>query len=266
VAKSELKTMKVPSGLSVMEDGMPFFFEGGKTGCLLIHGFTGTTSSMKPMGEFLASRNITVLAPRLPGHGTNVKDMGRWSYTDWILTVETALSELEAMCDRVFVSGLSMGGLLTLYLAERHGGALAGAMPISTPVHWVAPGLKGVALKLVPALKHVLKTFPGPGNDIKDPGVVEVAYEKFSTHAAHELAKLAKVVDADLSTITCPLRIFVARNDHVVPARNSQYILERVSSNDKKLVWLDNSFHVATLDLDRRKIFEASYDFVARGA
>jgi carboxylesterase len=235
-------TLKMPVGLSVMEDGKPFFFEGGKTGCLLIHGFTGTTSSMRPMGEFLAAKGVTVLGPRLPGHGTDVNDMGKWAYTDWI----------------------SMGGLLTLYLAEKHSDSLAGIMPISSPVRWLAPGANGVALKFVGVLKHVLKTFPGPGNDLKDPDVVEVAYEKLSTNAAHELVKLAGVVDADLARITCPVRLFAAREDHVVPPRNSQYIYDNVSSSDKEIIWLDNCYHVATLDYDKEKIFESSYNFMTQ--
>ncbi|MHB8893827.1 MAG: alpha/beta hydrolase [Candidatus Geothermincolia bacterium] len=257
-------TLNVPEDVSVMDEGRPFFFERGKTGCLLIHGFTGTTSSMLPMGEYLAGKGITALGPRLPGHGTNVEDMGRWSYTDWTSTVETALSELRSICDTVFVSGLSMGGLLTMYLAERHSDTIAGIMPVSAPVHWMAPGAQGIALKLVGTLKHIMKTFPGPGNDLKDPSVTEVAYEKLSASAAHELAKLGKVVDADLARITCPIRIFVARDDHVVPTKNAQYIYDSVSSTDKEVIWLENSYHVATLDLDKEKIFEASYNFMTR--
>lgn len=259
-------TLDIPAGLSVMEDGKPFFFEGGRTGWLLIHGFTGTTSSMRLMGEYLSSKGMTVLGPRLPGHGTDVADMGRWSYTDWTSTVETALAELRELCDTVFVSGLSMGGLLTLYLAERYSENIAGALPISAPVRWLAPGANGFALRLVPLLKHVLKTFPGPGNDLKDPKVKEVAYEKLSTAAAHELVKLARVVEGDLGRITCPMLIFAALSDHVVPPKNSQYIFDNVSSSEKELVWLDNCYHVATLDYDKDKIFEASYNFMTRNA
>jgi carboxylesterase len=258
------KTLEIPSDVLVMDDGKPFFFERGKTGCLLIHGFTGTTSSMRLMGEYLSEKGITALGPRLPGHGTDVTDMGRWSYTDWTSAVETALSELREVCDRIFVSGLSMGGLLTLYLAERHSDTLAGVMPISAPVHWMAPGAQGLALKLTPLLKHLMKEFPGPGNDLKDPEVTEVAYERLSTNAAAELSRLGKVVDADLARITCPIRIFVAREDHVVPPKNAPYIYEHVSSKDKEVVWLDNCYHVATLDYDKEKIFEASYNLMTR--
>lgn len=259
-----LKTLEISAGLDVMEDGRPFFFNGGSTGCLLIHGFTGTTSSMKPMGEFLAVKGLTVLGPRLPGHGTNVEDMGRYTYNDWVATVETALAELQGMCDRVFVSGLSMGGLLTLYLGEQHSDTLSGIMPVSAPVRWMASGLNNYLLKLIPVMKHVQKTAPGPGNDLKDPNVTEVAYDMLSTAAAHEMAKLGKYVDANLGRISVPIRLFAAHNDHVVPPRNSEYIYERVSSTDKELIWLDNCYHVATLDVDKECIFEESYRFITK--
>jgi carboxylesterase len=245
-----------------MADGKPFFFAGGKTGVLLLHGFTGTTSSMKPMGEYLADKGLTVLGPRLPGHGTDVNDMGRYTYKDWIATAETGLAELQGMCDTVFVSGLSMGGLLTLCLAERHADALAGIIPISAPAHWLVKGGQAALLPFVPVLKYVLKTFPGPGNDLKNPDVTEVAYEKLNTKAMHELIKLIRVVDGNLGLITAPIRIFHAREDHLVPVENAHYIFEHVASSDKKLIWLENSYHVATLDYDKEKIFEESYRFI----
>jgi carboxylesterase len=262
-AGSTLKTMEIPGGLNVMEDGKPFFFEGkGRVGCLLIHGFTGTTSSMKPMGEYLAGRGLTVLGPRLPGHGTDVKDMGRHSRQEWIGAVETALREIGSMCDKVFVGGLSMGGTLTLYLGENHPDEISGLVPISAAVSRVAPGAQYYMLPLVPVLKHVMKTFPGPGNDLKDPNTTEIAYDKLSTEALHEMIKLAAGVKADLSRIKMPIRIFVSRDDHVVPPENSRYIYDNVSSADKKMIWLENSFHVATLDLDKEQIFEQTFDFI----
>jgi carboxylesterase len=252
-----MKTLDVPSGVEVMEDGKPFFFEGGTTGCLLIHGFTGTTSSMKMMGEYFAERGLTVLAPRLPGHGTNVKDMGLWSCGDWKGEVERALAELKDICSTVFVSGLSMGGTLTLYLAERFPEGIAGIMPISAPVF-----LKNPALKLVGILKHVITAFPGPGGDIKDPGVEEVAYDKLNVRAAHEMVKLMRDVRENLHRVSAPVRIFQAGEDHVVPPENAPFIYDRIGSKEKEIVWLDNSYHVATLDFDKEKIFEASYGFI----
>lgn len=264
VAKAVPKTMEIPAGLKVMDDGKPFFFEGGKVGCLLIHGFTGTTSSMKPMGEYLAGKGLTVLGPRLPGHGTDVKDMAKHSRHEWIATLEKALDELCSMCDSVFVSGLSMGGALTLYLGENHGERISGLIPISAAVSRATFGIQNHLLKLLPVLKHVMKTFPGPGNDVKDPDTTEVAYDKLSTEAAHQLSLLTAEVKVNLYRIKAPIKIYVARDDHVVPPENSKYIYDHVSSTDKEMVWLDNSYHVATLDLDKEKIFEGTYEFITR--
>ncbi len=258
-----LETLRIPPGLKVIEEGKPFFIKGdNKAGCLLIHGFTGTTSSMLPMGEYLSSEGITVLAPRLPGHGTDVKDMSLYSYLDWVKTVEKALEELASLCERVFVAGLSMGGTLTLYLAEHHPEKIAGIVPICAPVTRIAPGIQQHALFLVPFLKHLLPYMPGPGNDLKDPDVKEIAYEKMSTVALHELVKLVKTVKKDIGRISAPARIFEAREDHVVPPENASYIYENISSSDKKLIWLENSYHVATLDYDKEIIFKETAELI----
>ncbi len=49
-------------------DGDSFFWQGGATGILLIHGFTATTAQVRLLANFLQARNYTVAAPLLPGH------------------------------------------------------------------------------------------------------------------------------------------------------------------------------------------------------
>ncbi|MBN1288968.1 MAG: alpha/beta fold hydrolase [Actinobacteria bacterium] len=251
--------LQIPGGLPVMEDGEPFFFKkDSDRGCLLIHGFTGTTSSMRPMGEYLASRGVTVLSPRLPGHGTTPDDMSGTSFEDWFQSAEKAFLELEQLCDRVFVGGLSMGGTLTLRLAEKYPDRIAGIIPVSTLVFFKNP-----VVKLLPVMKLFIKNWKGIGGDLKDPEATEIAYERFPLKALHELVKLMKITRDDLPAITCPVRIFQAREDHVVPPGNGPYIFDNVSSKNKELIWLDNCYHVATLDLDRESIFDQSYSFIS---
>ncbi len=57
--------MKHPRIISGAE---PFFFPAGQTGCLLVHGLTGTPKEMYWMGEYLSAHGITVLGVRLAGH------------------------------------------------------------------------------------------------------------------------------------------------------------------------------------------------------
>ena len=178
----------------VWPDAEPFSFEGGKTGVLVVHGFTGCTQSMLPLGEKLAAAGFTVLGPRLPGHGTTVKDMGTRTWREWTGEAEKALQELLERCDKVFVTGLSMGGTITCFLGERYADEVAGLMPINAAVSKLNP-----MMPLTPVVKYVLKTIPGVGSDIKNPDAEESCYDKVPVAAAAELYQLMKVTKADIA-------------------------------------------------------------------
>jgi len=241
----------------VWPDAQAFSFEGGKTGVLVVHGFTGCTQSMLPLGEGLAAAGFTVLGPRLPGHGTTVGDMGIRKWREWTGEAENGLKELLGRCDRVFVTGLSMGGTITCYLGERYADRVAGLMPINAAVQKLNP-----LMPLTPIAKYLLKTIPGVGSDIKNPDVQESCYDKVPVAAAAELHQLMKVTREDLAKITAPILVFSSREDHVVPTSNGPFILEHVGSTDKELVWLEDSYHVATLDNDRQQIIDRCVDFI----
>jgi len=241
----------------VWVDAEPFSFEGGKTGVLVVHGFTGCTQSMLPLGEGLAAAGFTVMGPRLPGHGTSVQDLRPRKWEEWTGEAEKSLQELLGRCDKVFVTGLSMGGTITCFLGERYAGKLAGLMPINAAVAKLNP-----MLPLTPIAKYVLKTIPGVGSDIKDPNSKESAYDKVPVPAAAELYKLMKATKADIAKITAPILIFSSREDHVVSTKNGPFILEHVSSTDREIVWLENSYHVATIDNDKQLIIDRCVEFI----
>lgn len=243
----------------VWPDAEPFSFEGGKTGVLVVHGFTGCTQSMLPLAEGLAAAGYTVTGPRLPGHGTSVKDMSTRKWDEWTGEAEKSLQDLADRCDNVFVTGLSMGGTITCYLGGRYADKLAGIMPINAAVARLNP-----LMPLTPLAKYVLKTIPGVGSDIKDPAVEESCYDKVPVPAAAELHALMKLTKRDLARITEPILVFTSRDDHVVPPSNGPYIVDNVSSTDKELVWLENSYHVATLDYDKQLIIDRCVEFINR--
>jgi len=102
----------------------------------------------------------------------------------------------------------------------------------------------------------------GIGNDIQAEGVTELAYPVVPVPTIKEAYALMKIADEMLPRITCPALIFVSRNDHIVPPTNSNYIFQKLHNADKQLVWLENSYHVATLDNDKDLILEKSIDFI----
>jgi carboxylesterase len=245
--------------MAVMPGAEPWSADGNDVGILVLHGFTGSPKSMVPWAQTLAEQGWTVRVPLLPGHGTTWQDMNLTTWDDWYAEAERNLRELQGRCSRVFVMGLSMGGSLTLRLAEDHGADISGIVLVNPAVH-----TERFDRHLLPILQAFVPSFPGISNDIAKPGQDEGAYDKIPLKAAHSLSKLWKTVKDDIAKVTQPVLLFRSATDHVVEASNAEYILGHVSSADKAEVVLPDSFHVATLDYDAELIERDSIAFVRR--
>ncbi|WP_031523822.1 alpha/beta hydrolase [Streptomyces sp. NRRL F-5123] len=237
----------------------PYRHDGGTTGVLLCHGFTGSPQSMRPWAGHLADRGLTVSVPLLPGHGTRWQEMAMTGWQDWYAEVERELLALGDRCSRVFVGGLSMGGTLALRLAAKHGTAVSGVVLVNPSVKADSPKLRAAAL-----LRHIVPSVKGIASDIAREGVVETGYDRVPLHGVHALNQLWPVVRAGLPQVTQPLLLLHSRVDHVVDPSNSAVVLSSVSSTDVTEIVLEDSFHVATLDNDAERIFAESYAFVER--
>ena len=79
----------------IIEGGKPFLLEGNEVGVLLSHGFTGTASCMRSLGEYLhQTEGWTVAGVRLKGHGETPAAMALSTAQDWIDSVEEGLQLL----------------------------------------------------------------------------------------------------------------------------------------------------------------------------
>jgi carboxylesterase len=245
--------------MPLMPGAEPFQHEGGRTGALLVHGFTGSPQSLRGWAQHLADGGLTVSLPRLPGHGTTVAEANLTHWEDWYAEIERHLSLLRERCDDVFVMGLSMGGTLAIRLAEVHGDEIAGLVLVNPSLLTKRPDRF-----LLPVLRLVVPTWSGIASDIKKPGVTELAYDKVPVKAAYQLSRLWTVTRAHLSDVTQPLLVLRSTEDHVVEPDSARMLLAKVSSTDVHEVLLEDSYHVATLDNDAPVIFEQSLEFVRR--
>jgi carboxylesterase len=232
--------------------------DGRRVGVLLCHGFTGSPASMRPWGEHLASLGYAVEVPRLPGHGTTWHDMADTRWDDWAGAVERSHADLVRRTDVVVVGGLSMGGTLALWLAERNPD-IAGLMLVNAAV-----ASTNRQLLALPVLKHLIRSMPGIGNDIKKPGADEQGYDRTPLRALASMTAAWKQVRGDLAQVTCPILLFRSAEDHVVDPSSARIIRAEVSSREVSERVLANSYHVATLDNDAPEIFDGSADFIAR--
>jgi carboxylesterase len=252
-------TLSLEQGRSMglLAGAEPFSHRGGPTGALLCHGFTGSPQSLRPWAEFLAEAGLTVSLPLLPGHGTSWQEMNRTTSDDWFAVVEEALAELRGQCDEVFVMGLSMGGCLALRLAETHGPDISGLVLVNPSL---APDTR--LFLLAPVLKHVIRSMPAIGNDIKKPGSAELSYDRVPTAAASTLPRLWKATARDLPNISLPVLVYRSTEDHVVGPPSMRILEAGLRPGLLTVRACPDSYHVATMDHDAQAIFTGSLQFV----
>jgi carboxylesterase len=243
----------------VMPGAEPFSAAGSEHGVLVIHGFTGNPQSMRGLAQALADAGFSVELPLLPGHGTSIDDMLETGWDDWSGAAELAYSELESRCERVVVAGLSMGGTLATWLASRHP-EIAGLIAINAAVEPPGDALIDIFRQ---TLDQGTTVAPAIGNDVADPDQLEMAYDGMPVAPLLTLVEAQAALAPAIGEIRCPTLIITSRNDHVVPPSNSDFLADRVSGPVER-VYLDRSFHVATLDYDRDDINARSVDFARK--
>jgi len=214
---------------------------------------------MRPLAEAVAQAGFTVELPLLPGHGTAVEDMVPTRWEDWSAAAESAYVELAARCEQVAVSGLSMGGTLTCWLAERYP-EIAGIAVINPLVEPPDPESIAGVRGLVDAGTEVLD---GIGSDIAKEGVVEDAYPDTPLAAALSLFAGVETVKAGLADIRSPVLLLSSREDHVVAPVSGEVLVASVGGPIEQ-IHLERSFHVATLDWDAPLIEKQVVEFFLR--
>jgi len=238
-------------------DVKPASFHQGPTGVLVLHGFTGSPQSLRPLALRFAEAGHSVELPVLPGHGTKIEDMVPTRFDDWYRAASAAYTELAGRCDRVVVAGLSMGGTLATILAIEHepAGLIAINPQITPPPDSVIEVIQGL-------VEEGVATIPAIGGDIAKENTEELAYAATPVAALMSFIERCQTLGDELSRVTCPVLLFTSPQDHVVDPVSSDELAAKVSGPVER-VSLDRSFHVATLDHDAKLIEDRAVAFVA---
>lgn len=229
-----------------------FYIEGNEIGILLVHGFVGTPQSVKFLGKQFADKGFTVLAPRLKGHGTHFKELEEATHEDWLDQLEQDYYKLKQVCNDVFIVGQSMGGALSLLLANK----VKPSGVITINAAFQVPGYE--LYKDEQIIKYVQEGKP----DIKDDSVIEITYPFVPVHAIKQLLSVIEISKKNLLHVTSPLLLFKSIHDHVVPPASTDLVYENVSSCQKEMIELTNSYHVASMDFDKNVIIQSSEIFI----
>ena len=184
-------------------------------------------------------------------------------HTAWLDAAREELAALRAEHERVFVAGLSMGGLLTLALgSENRADALAAVgTPLSLRPRW--------AMRLVPLVKRIYPFLPKrEGSDIRDPAARarHPGYKKMPVRSVHELIRLQRYVLQRLQHVHVPILVAHGAHDHTAHPDDARRIAAEVSSDDRELHFLEDSAHVVPVDYDGEKLADVIATFFDRQA
>ncbi len=247
--------------VQIREGAEEFSLGSGPTGALLIHGFTGSPRSMRGLGDHLAAGGLSVRGIRLPGHGTSWEELNLKTSDDWVQALDEEFLAFAAEHEEVFLVGLSFGAALAIDCAVRRPNQVAGVVALA-PFLLSKDPLRFAA----PVVSKVLKSFPGVGNDIAEPGQDELCYDKLPIRAVPHVLRFATRVRGLLPSLRVPIITMHSRNDHTAPHEASELIIEKAGSTDKEVVWFERSYHVITMDYDRDQVNERTLGFIKERA
>ena len=257
-----------------------FILPGNRTGVLLIHGLTGTPNEMRIVGRGLNRAGFTVYAMQLAGHCGDEADLNKTTWQDWYKSVEEAAFKLQEQVDHIFVAGLSMGALLSLKLAAEHPEFVKGVGVYGVTFNydgWSMPLWAKHFFFLLTWLKRFnlfQKTsfLEQPPYGLKDERIRATVAESMASGdstqaglagnpfpALAEMQKLAAIVRKELPKVHSPCLILHSSHDDIADI-NAKVVESNVSA-PTKFVPLDDSYHMITIDRQRRQVIEESIDF-----
>ncbi len=226
---------------------------------LCLHGLTGTPYEVRPVAHALVARGIRARGICMAGHGGSVEALAATTRFDW---VERALAEvltLRAEYERVFLVGVSMGGLVSLRIAQSE--PVDGLVVIGVPLV-LAPPIP----QILPLLRLLITSRKKRDSDIQDPqararhpGIPAMPFD-----SVQELIRLQEEVIPDLGRVEAPILVAHGELDRTARPRDARRLYEEIGSKEKELFMLARSGHVATVDYDGSALATAAADFIGR--
>ena len=224
-----------------------------KKAVLIIHGFAGSPYDQEEFANYLRfETKYDVFQFTLPGHAGKIKDV---KYQEWINASEKMLNKIiEKKYKRIYLIGHSMGGVIATYLAGKYKEVkkLILAAPAFHYLH-----MEGDKIDLRDSLKSTKKI-------IKTYGKSEIfdRFLKSGFSSAKEFAALVKEYYGTPSKVKCPTLIIYGKNDDVVPQSSVLYVYNNLSSDIKKLIYIDRVTHDVFRREKKEKIFEIAKNFL----
>ncbi|MGH8011292.1 MAG: alpha/beta hydrolase [Candidatus Binataceae bacterium] len=249
-------------------DTSEFLLDGAGLSALLIHGLSGTPYEMRYLGERLAAAGVRVQGVRLAGHAGAPEELGATTHANWYESVVERFERLREYGDPNVVIGLSMGAVLAARLAADQREAVSGLMLLA-PAFFLPLKTRMLlrAMKPLGGLADRIYFHQPGGSDIHDNAAraVHPGTRLMPLSAVFELRELCELVRPRLHEIVQPTMVIHGRQDHTCPyEKNVEFVMSHLGASYKRVVTLDESFHVITVDTEKERVADEALGFITQ--
>ena len=242
---------------------------------LLFHGMTGTPFEMKKYASFLFKNGFDVYCYCLPGHGNHPISIYCVKWSDWIEFSQEKYNTLRNKYDYFFLGGLCLGAVISLNLCELYDD-VSGIVCLSTTLFldgWTIPKYNFLMPIGLYTILRYYYTFPerepyGIKNEIfrqkihKLMSKRNVALDHYPMNGVYELLQLSKYTRKKLCNITSPVLLIHSKYDDLTSVKSAKLVYSQISSKEKKLIILQDSYHLVIYDNERDDVFKLSSEFL----
>ncbi len=200
---------------------------------VLFHGYTNCPQQFKRLGEQLQQRGYNVWIPRAPGHGlTNrLTDAHAAIKAEGLIAAaSSAIDIAQGLGAEVRVMGLSMGGLMTTWVAQNRSDVVR-AVSIAQ-----ASGFKALPKAWTPLIRRIVLIVPNQMQwwdaAVQDKGDgPQHAYPRYATHGLAQLLRLGAALRSQARR-----SIPAARSVVIVQNENDEAI-DNTTLDDQVQAW-----------------------------
>lgn len=215
--------------------------KGNNKAILFIHGFPTTPYMYSWASEYASNHGYDTFVPLIPTFGSDYKDMLKTNFSSWFSYIDNYYKNLHDKYEKIYVVGVSMGGAITLKLAEKYSEAesqMNGIAVLSAPV--VYNSIKdGIITNPLGYFARIIGLFipaimPRPTTSIpshNDGDENWHGYRGIFIKQGISLFYNFKQIRKELYKISVPMIAGHERSDKTVPFKNLEIIKKETNTN-----------------------------------
>jgi carboxylesterase len=254
---------------------------GGEHGVLLLHGLRGSPLEMQHLGKQLHKAGFSVRIPHIRGcgFGSNADASGSSRWEDWVEQARRHYAAMRETCASVAVGGLCIGAVLALALAADRTLRASAVIPLATTLKWDGWGMPWYRIFAPLAYYTPLRflySFPERwpfglkdeklrdwiARQMRDTGSSIAGASHLPMTSVYESLQMIRHTKRGLRRITAPALLIHAREDDVASPKNAAWVMERIGSRDKRLVILEDCYHIITMDREKERVARECISFL----